>query len=297
MQLRTLLAPLAALLFLLSTALPARAQSIHTGHDPARKCTWQADILPRFVPGNSSVNVTGSTVRTSILFKSVVGRTKWEVVVFPGYHFGWVYAWDEGVPLESTCNQAYARSSMYSVLKSTDCCQPQRTAKPSMSCSFRVRAVQLNAPGMASAQGVTHIHAANTGLSCVATGAATTRSDDAGMPIGVQIPLPGGGNAKISFNLDFDSEECSTDSASNVMLGAAKAAPDEEYGIVTDLDLEATADGAPWDTAESAADLMQHTLWIRTELECKHCTQKFLHQRTVDSNSYGVTEKSCVDVD
>jgi len=273
-------------------AAPASAQEQHPGHDPGARCTWQADTAPQFVPGSTAVRDTGSTIRTSAVFESVVGRTAWTVVVLPGYHFGWVYAWDEGVPLSSSCNRAYARSSQYGVFKITDCCLPQRTAKPTMSCTFRVRATQLNAPGAASARGVTHIHAVNSGLSCVASAAATTRSEDAGQPVSVQVPMPGGATVRILFNLDFDSEEQSVDSASNLVIGPARAVPDEEYAIVTDLDLEATADGAPWDTAESTADLMEHTLWIRTVVECRHCANKVQFQTVVDDQFWGVEEKS-----
>ena len=291
MNLRTLLAPLAALV-LLAAAVPARAQPAHSGHDPMRKCTWQADSAPAFVPTGAPIYDTGSTTRTSEIFGTVVGRTTWRIVVLPGYHFGFVYAWDEGVPLSSQCEKAYSRSSLYGVYKVTDCCLPERSVKPLMACSFRVRAVQLNDPGAASASGMTHIHATNTGLSCVATAATTTRSDDAGTPVAVQVPLPNGMVARINFNFDFDGEEASTDAASNLVVGAAKASPDEEYSIVADLDLEASADGAPWDTGEAAADLTEHTLYIRTDVECHHCSEKRRFELLLDDTVCGVQEKS-----
>jgi hypothetical protein len=286
MRTRPLLSLGAALALFVSITASAQADD---GDVPV--CTWQADVAPVFVPGNTTVNDVGYTMRTSTVFGEVVGWTAWEVAVLPGYHFGWVHAFDKGVPLHSSVNKAYARSSYYGVYKTADCCHPQRTAGSMMSCSFRVRAAQLNAPGQASAAGVTHIHAVNSGLSCVATAAATTRSERDGVPLSVQVPLPTGGSAKVSFNLDFDSEEESVDEASNVVVGPARAAPDEEYGIVTDLDLVATADGAPWDHAESTADLRHHTIYIRTVVECGHCLEKWEVPLLVDAAFHGVKER------
>ncbi len=293
MQLRPLLAPLAAIALAIAFATPARAQSQpnHPSHNPALKCTWQASHVQTFTPGSSQVRDQGSTIRTSIVFGTVVGKTEWKIIVLPGYQFGWVYAWDEGVPLESNCSKAYTRTSKYGVIKSRQCCLPQRVVKPWMSGGFQVRARQFNAPGEASAAGAIMVHASNTNVTFSASAAVTTRSDDEGMPVTFQFPLPLGGTLTIETNLDFDGASESTKSVGLTTAGPATATPDEEYVITTSLDLEASADGAPWDTAESSADLTNNLVVIRTAVECKHCLQKVAYQISVNALSVSESEK------
>lgn len=282
----TALALVAAGAATLLAPAPARA---HT-HDPNAKCTWQADRTPSFVMGQTPVYDSGTRYRHSIVFGSLVGKEIWDVVVLPGYHFGWVHAWDKGVPLESSVTKAYARCSLYNVLWATKCCQPQRFVKPTIGIAFRVRAMKLNDPGVARAQGVTQVLACNTGVSCVGAGAATTSEDQAGAEVQVHLPLPSGAKVVIPLNLDFDSEEESIDAVSVYQKVPAKAAVDEEYVISTDLDLLASADGAPWDTGAAAAELTSHDIEIKTDLECTHCTNKEMYQLRVNATNVGSDE-------
>ncbi len=161
---------------------PSRASAApddHFGHDPLAKCAWQADILPVFPPGETAVFDTGLVTRRTLL-GAVAGVEDWGVVVLPGYHVGFVHAMDQAAPNSSHVNKSYARRSVYGVYRTVDCCQPARRANARMSCGFGVGAGVVNPPGSASAQGVTHILAANTQLSLTTAAAVTTESSEGG---------------------------------------------------------------------------------------------------------------------
>ncbi len=73
--------------------------------------------------------------------------------------------------------------------------------------------------------------------------------------------------------MDFDSADESTDEVSKTAISASLPAPDEEYHITTDLDLEAKADGWAFNTGESQAYLYSHRISLETRVTCGHCSQ------------------------
>ncbi len=261
----------------------------HPGHDPAARCSWQADVLPAFPPGEKAVNATGRT-QTQTLLGAVAAVAAWSVQVLPGYHTGFVYAMDQASPGSSLVTKSYARHSIYGVYRATDCCWPARRAAVKMTCGFSVGALVPNPPGSASAQGVTNIVAANTQVALAVAAAVTTDSSDGGANVALELPGPKGAKVKVNFTIDFDSESGSTDQTSKTAIGPSKPAPDEEYYITTDLDLVAQADGYPFNTGESNAYLREHRVTLDTKVTCGHCSASVSDYVLINGSSYGVTE-------
>jgi hypothetical protein len=278
---------LAALVASFISPQKAHATLDHPGHNPVLKCVWQADVLPVFPPGESPVITMGSVRRTSAVFSELVGIERWSVVVMPGFHVGYVYAMDRGAPQSSHVVQSYARRSVYGVYRSVDCCLPGKRAKATMTCGFRVRAAVLDAPASAGAQGVTVIVAANTQATLTAAAAATTESSGGGATLELEVPGPLGLKVKVKFNLDFDSADESVDEVSTMIAGRSRPAPDEEYHIMTDLNLNASADGHPFNEGVAEASLSNHRISLETKLTCGHCSAAASDFITIDGSTYG----------
>ncbi len=273
---------------------PAFAQS-HPGHNPEAKCGWQADLVPTFLPGHTQVLDIGTSFRVSAVFRSLVGVEKWRIVVLPGYEFGYAYAWDEGVPLESHVSKSYSRVSLYCVTKTTDCCLPTRWVTPTVNCLLRARAAIRNAPGDAQAMGDVLVLGRNTKVTCIASPAATCDEDDDGLDLGVEVPGPFGIKVKLGGVLHFGGSSESIDEKAGVTLGATQNAPDEEYAILTDLSLDVTADGAPWDTGEAEANVSRCSVAIDTAVRCDHCGASMRDVKVFDASFHGVTETTTGD--
>jgi len=223
---------LAVLTALFITPGRAFADLDHPGHNPATKCTWQADILPSFAPGETGVFSSGNVTRLTLL-GCVAGTEVWRVVVLPGFHVGFVEAMDQAAPHSSSVSQAYARRSLYNVLRSGDCCRPGRRAKATMSCGFGVSAAVPNSPGSASAQGMTTILATNTLSLLTAAAAVTTDSAGGGADVELEVSGPANTRVKVKFKVDFDSEDESVDETSQTVSSGSTVAVDEEYVITS----------------------------------------------------------------